>query len=185
MLILLLLTITITVTAVPIITITTRLGCYFCADIVAPGDSLSGRTLDQQCTVTRPGLAPCAAGFAVELMVALYSHPQKHRAAAGSSVGVLGTLPHQIRGHMTSFNNNVAMGTAYDKCTACSATVVDQLSRDGVEFVLKVLNEPLLLEELTGLADMKKELDIMENEMRMVNEELNIELKEYSIPNKL
>jgi ubiquitin-like modifier-activating enzyme ATG7 len=138
-----------------------RLGCYFCADIVAPGDSLTGRTLDQQCTVTRPGLAPCAAGLAVELMVALFSHPLKHRAAAGSSAGPLGILPHQIRGHMTSFTNNVAMGSAYDKCTACSTMIVDQLRKEGVEFVLKVLNEPLLLEEITGLADMKKSLDDM------------------------
>ena len=130
-----------------------RLGCYYCNDVVAPADvcppltcarrdhdrlssilqSLTDRTLDQMCTVTRPGLASIAAATTVELLVSLIQHPEGLMAPApkpgtppeeaAAEGGILGMVPHQLRGFLAQFRNVPIVGAAYDKCTGCSETV--------------------------------------------------------------
>ncbi|KDN42002.1 hypothetical protein RSAG8_07047, partial [Rhizoctonia solani AG-8 WAC10335] len=133
-----------------------RLGCYYCNDIVAPADSLSDRTLDQMCTVTRPGLAAIASSTAVEILVSLLQHPKGLNAPAPkpgdeSSESILGLVPHQLRGFLAQFSNKLIAGAAYDKCTGCSETILKEYESRGFEMALRAFNETGYLEKLTGL----------------------------------
>ena len=163
-----------------------RLGCYFCNDVVAPGDSTTDRTLDQQCTVTRPGLAPIAGALAVEMMVAIahsrvakpgdggvrtpaHTHESFNasRDNPGGDVGsddgttALGIVPHQIRGGVFDLSQRLFAAPAFDRCVACSAKVVDAFLRPGGrdEFLRRAFDDPAYLENATGLAAMKEEVD--------------------------
>jgi ubiquitin-like modifier-activating enzyme ATG7 len=145
-----------------------RLGCYFCNDVVAPVNSAVDRTLDQQCTVARPGLAPIAGALAVELMAALLQHPAGVDAPApsgsggdGSSgeaavVAALGPVPHMLRGQLFGFSQTAMEGRAFSQCTACSDAVVSRWQAGGAEFVMEALRSPGMLEEVTGLAELHR-----------------------------
>lgn len=138
-----------------------RLGCYFCNDVVAPINSTRDRTLDQQCTVTRPGLSMVASALAVELLVSLEHHPLGHAAPAdkpdGEASTPLGLLPHQVRGSLPSYASMLIDGQAYSCCTACSARAVRQYRTDGFAFLLRAFNEPGFLEDFTGLKEVHRQ----------------------------
>jgi ubiquitin-like modifier-activating enzyme ATG7 len=143
-----------------------RLGCYFCNDVVVPTDSLSNRTLDQQCTVTRPGLSSVASALAVELLVSLIHHPLKAKAPASEKADPqmggdlptdLGLVPHQLRGFLTHFSNMIVTSEHYDKCVACSDAVIYEYKKRGFAFLMEAFNSPKSLEDLTGITKMKEE----------------------------
>lgn len=172
-------------------TATARLGCYFCNDVMAPGNSTADRTLDQQCTVTRPGLAPIAGALAVELMVAMRharregegdddrdvnsnSKPDSSVATSipadagppppGESARTpLGIVPHQIRGHVADYRQSLFAAPAFPRCTACSAAVVRAFrSADRDAFLTRAFADPTYLEDETGLTAVHEAADAAE-----------------------
>lgn len=172
-----------------------RLGCYFCNDVVAPTDSLTDRTLDQMCTVTRPGLAAVAGASAVELLVSLLHHKDSNKAAApppsstsktsasdqSSSGSPLGLLPHQIRGFLSSYSTTLVTGAAFDRCTACSSRVVDAYLKEGWEMLRRALGDASdeaqevhgkygYLERLTGLDELYRQTEKLLEEEGLVDE---------------
>ena len=126
--------------------------------------SLSDRTLDQQCTVTRPGIAAIASALLVELLVNVLQHPRGPFAPATASEGLTeepdqhlpGTVPHQIRGFLANFQNMVIKGKAYDCCSACSDKIVTAYQDDGWEFVRRALNDKMFIETVSGLGEVNK-----------------------------
>ncbi|ENH67699.1 Ubiquitin-like modifier-activating enzyme atg-7 [Fusarium oxysporum f. sp. cubense race 1] len=150
----------------------TPLGCYFCNDVVAPADSQKDQTLDQQCTVTRPGVAAIASALLVELLTSLLQHPLgKDAPAPQPTPGVvperdppehpLGLVPHQIRGYVSTFQNIVIRGQSYDCCSACSPKILDAYRNDGWGFVKKALQEKDYVAELSGLAEVQRRAEEM------------------------
>ncbi|KAL1999893.1 hypothetical protein VTN02DRAFT_3849 [Thermoascus thermophilus] len=142
-----------------------ELGCYFCNDVVAPANSVKDQTLDQQCTVTRPGVAAIASALLVELFVAVLQHPKGPAAPASVSQNEdrgnhpLGLVPHQIRGFLSNFTNMSVVGKSYDCCSACSDKIVNAYRQDGWEFVERALNDKGYVEELSGLKEVQQKAE--------------------------
>jgi ubiquitin-like modifier-activating enzyme ATG7 len=139
-----------------------RLGCYFCNDVHAPGDSLTGRALDQQCTVARPGLSGVAGALAAELAVATLAHPAGVAAPAPGAGPApaeadalpLGEPPHMVRGQLAGFSQACLVGRAFPQCPACSPAAARAYLRGGARFVARAVSEPRYLERLTGLSSL-------------------------------
>jgi ubiquitin-like modifier-activating enzyme ATG7 len=166
-----------------------RLGCYFCNDVVAPENSTRNRTLDQQCTVTRPGLAPIASSMAVELMVALFHHPERlaaapppassaqrnfsptvavgQNSASGSSSSDLGLIPHQIRGSLVSYTMMTPTVPAFLHCTACSRPVVQAYQESAIDLVSRACSstDGAFLDDLSGLSEFRAQATAMLEEL--------------------
>eukprot|EP00056_Hartaetosiga_gracilis_P012904 m.208355 g.208355 ORF g.208355 m.208355 type:complete len:705 (+) comp13764_c3_seq6:89-2203(+) len=138
-------------------------GCYFCNDTNQPRNTTRDRSMDQQCTVSRPGISMVASASTVELMIALLHHPDG--AACGytepddDEATTLGAVPQQIRGSFANFSSTLIGGAPSSYCTACSHKVIAAWKEDRELLVKSALNDNLFLEDLTGVSDLKKMVD--------------------------
>ncbi|XP_050304450.1 ubiquitin-like modifier-activating enzyme ATG7 [Anthonomus grandis grandis] len=150
-----------------------NLGCYFCNDVTAPGDSMRNRTLDQQCTVTRPGVSQIAGALAVELAVSLLEHQQRSNTPAfykstpepsepNPHQCILGMVPHSIRGFLSTFSQILPATLKYEQCVACSRLILDEYRAKGFDFLLAVFNSARHLEDVAKLTDMFADINLDE-----------------------
>lgn len=122
---------------------------------------MKDRTLDQMCTVTKPGLSFISAAYAAELYISLLHHPEGHHARANEDhtkleTTDLGKLPHHLRGNLGDFETSIFYGRAFEQCVACSSFILDKYMLERDEFMLQVINDPSFIHQVTGL---QKELD--------------------------
>uniref|UniRef100_A0A8C1KVL4 Ubiquitin-like modifier-activating enzyme ATG7 n=1 Tax=Cyprinus carpio TaxID=7962 RepID=A0A8C1KVL4_CYPCA len=131
--------------------------CCCSDEVCCKSGSTRDRTLDQQCTVSRPGLAMIAGALAVELMISVLQHPEEGYAVASSSDDrmnepptSLGLVPHQVSYELLSSN-------------VLYYYVLDNYEREGFQFLAKVFNSShSFLEDLTGLTLLHQETQAAE-----------------------
>lgn len=114
-------------------------GCFFCSDYITPVDSMSNRSMDQQCTVSRPGVSMQASAIAIEMYI-----NNLHE-------GKIGAQSNFIRGcsggpfELMQFENRRFSG-----CIACSKKIVEKFASDRKQFLFYSLNESKSLYNFTG-----------------------------------
>lgn len=145
--------------------------------------SLKDRTLDQQCTVTRPAVSNIAAALAVELLVSLTQHEsgggapayvRNPRVTSGEiPEGLLGVIPHSVRGCLATLEQIMPATERFSKCIACSEVrmefihwrafvlkriyfqvVLESFRKEGFELALSAFNSSRFLEDLTGITEL-------------------------------
>ncbi|KAM3146735.1 hypothetical protein pb186bvf_001265 [Paramecium bursaria] len=135
-----------------------RLACYFCNDIQAPNNSMKDRTLDQQCTVTKPSLSFLASGYSTELLISLIHSEYREGTPASDNQELLtqtdlGILPHFIRGQLSDYEVKLYYGRSFTNCVACSLKILEKYEENPQEFLLKVLNQPDYLQDASGITE--------------------------------
>lgn len=90
--------------------------------------------------------------FYRELAPAQYNHSDEPESIPDLE-GVLGLVPHAIRGFLHSYQTMLPTCPKFNQCVACSVVILNNYLDRGVEFLLEVFNSGKYLDELTGLSE--------------------------------
>jgi ubiquitin-like modifier-activating enzyme ATG7 len=130
-----------------------KLGCYFCTDITTPGDTSGNRTLDQQCTISRPGVSMICSGLACELAM-----------SCGNKALNKGDkdedIPHQLRGNLYNYEINHFHFKYNTTCVACSDNIVKNYKEHREEFAVNVMNDQYYVEKTCGVHELIKNMKL-------------------------
>ena len=74
----------------------------------------------------------------------------------------LGVVPHSIRGFLHRHQQVLPATEAFYNCTACSPLILQRYAESGYAFLLEVFNNPDCLEQVSGLADLHKDMATVE-----------------------
>lgn len=105
--------------------ITNISACYFCNDIISPIDTSKNRTLDMQCTISRPGISSICSGLAVELFIDDIE-----------SINKATKMPNSLRGNINNFEIIQINSAFFSKCIACSDSIIKEFKENKVSFLL-------------------------------------------------
>lgn len=96
----------------------------------------------------------------MELLVSLLQHVDQGAVPADAS-GLLGRIPHQIRGNMSNFDQLLLSGPAFVHCTACSDAILSASRQDAFSLVKAATGNSRVLEDISGLTAMKQATEDM------------------------
>ena len=113
-------------------------GCFFCQDSIGPRDTMSTRTIDEKCTITRPGISYMASAMAVEFYVDMIRGVAKHHMIR-YRLGEAGFLCHE------TYKNPI--------CSCCSPQVVSALTDEKFRFIEEIKQQPDVIEDLSGYTE--------------------------------
>lgn len=76
------------------------------------------------------------------------------------SLGLLGGVPHTIRGFLWNHEMKLTVTHRSASCTACSTPLIKEYQQRGFAFVLDACNVPNYLERLSGLEEVLKKAEL-------------------------